>query len=57
MYEKQGKIQDLSLLPPCQDTFQLRSHRCNYVAKYESHALKQIFSLVIYLNMVGHNWE
>ena len=33
MYEKQGKIQDLSLLPPCQDTFQLRSHRCKYVTK------------------------
>ncbi|KAG1693959.1 Ral GTPase-activating protein subunit alpha-1 [Nymphon striatum] len=33
IYEKKSRIQDLSLLPPCRDTLNLRSKRCNYVAK------------------------
>ncbi|KAG1652172.1 hypothetical protein GQR58_026483 [Nymphon striatum] len=33
IYEKKSRIQDLSLLPPCCDTLNLRSKRCNYVAK------------------------
>ena len=33
IYEKKGRIQDLSLLPPCRETLNLRSQRCNYIAK------------------------
>ena len=33
MYEKKGKIQDLSLLPPCRSSLQLHCKRSNYVAK------------------------
>ena len=33
MYEKKGKIQDLSLLPPCGSSFQLHCKCSNYVAK------------------------
>ena len=33
IYEKKGRIQDLSLLPPCRESLNLRSQRCNYIAK------------------------
>ena len=33
VYEKKGKIIDLSLLPPCRASLFLQSQRCNYVAK------------------------
>ena len=33
VYEKKGKIIDLSLLPPCRESLVLQSERCNYVAK------------------------
>ena len=29
IYQKMGRIQDLSLLPPCRETLRLRSQRCN----------------------------
>ena len=32
-YQQKNKIIDLSLLPPCQQTFRLHSLRCNFVAK------------------------
>eukprot|EP00794_Sanderia_malayensis_P011489 gene11489-biopygen9165 len=32
-YEKKGKIQDLSLLPPCRQSLQLHCQRSNYIAK------------------------
>ena len=33
MYEKKGKIQDLSLLPPCRSSLQLHCKRSNYIAR------------------------
>ena len=33
VYEKKGKIIDLSLLPPCRESLVLQSEKCNYVAK------------------------
>ena len=33
MYEKKGRIQDLSLLPPCRSSLQLHCKRSNYVAR------------------------
>ena len=33
VYEKKGKIMDLSLLHPCRKSLVLQSERCNYVAK------------------------
>ena len=54
MYEKQGKIQNLSLLPPCQDTFQLRSHRCNYVAKVWKSCLE---ANIQFSDISEHGWS
>ena len=54
MYEKQGKIQDLSLLPPCQDTFQLRSHRCNYVAEVWKSCLE---ANIQFSDIFEHSWS
>ena len=33
VYEKKGKVQDLSLLPPCKQALKLHCKRANYVAK------------------------
>ena len=33
VYERKGKIQDLSLLPPCRQSLQLHCQRSNYIAK------------------------
>ena len=33
VYEKKGKIQDLSLLPPCRQSLHLHCQRSNYIAK------------------------
>ena len=33
VYEKKGKIQDLSLLPPCRQSLLLHCRRSNYIAK------------------------
>ena len=40
VYEKKGKIIDLSLLPPCRESLVLQSERCNYLAKIWRSCLK-----------------
>ena len=40
VYEKKGKIIDLSLLPPCRESLVLQSERCNHVAKIWRSCLK-----------------
>ena len=40
VYEKKGKIIDLSLLPPCHESLVLQSERCNYVTKIWRSCLK-----------------
>ena len=51
IYEKKGRIQDLSLLPPCRESLNLRSQRCNYIAK----AWKSSFQSTIDFDVITAN--
>ena len=54
MYEKKGKIQDLSLLPPCRSSLQLHCKRSNYVAKMWRSSLSCIIDPD---NIHNHGWS
>ena len=45
IYEKKGRIQDLTLLPPCRESLNLRSQRCNYIAKVWKSSLQSTIEL------------
>ena len=54
VYEKKGKIQDLSLLPPCRQSLLLYCRRSNYIAK----VWRSCFDAEIdFDNISNHGWS
>ena len=53
VYEKKNKIQDLALLPPCQQSVQLHFKRSNYVARIWRSCLTAV---VDFPNIGEHGW-
>ena len=54
VYEKKGKIQDLSLLPPCHQSLLLHCRRSNYIAK----VWRSCFDAEIdFDNISDHGWS
>lgn len=53
-FEKEGKVVDLSLLPPCKANFQLHTIRANYVAQMYRQAKELVMNLD---NPDNHEWD
>ena len=53
-YEKKNKMQDLVLLPPCQQTLKLHCQRADYVARVRKFSFR---AMIDFADIKHHGWS